>query len=236
MEKIKVFIADNDIASSEKLRETINFEEDMEVIGVINNGKKGLYSEALSSADVLLLADILPGLDGLSLLKNLKIEARIPMVVILLTSFPTAYVKEQAIENGAQVILPKNTAINRLIQNIRDLVLAENNRSDCVWERKVRQQLEYYGIPTHLGGFKYLCEVLTVLSANENHLHKLQSSVFPAISKKYNTSTLSIERRIHYAIQVAWHHKSHTNLMKTTFGQYTPTVKTFIGFLTNVIK
>jgi two-component system, response regulator, stage 0 sporulation protein A len=236
MKKINVFLADNDIALSGNLCGYMTSQEDLHVVGTVNDGKSCLDSEALSSADVLILTDILPGIDGLSLLKKLKIESRFPPVVILLTSFPTPYVKDQAMEYGANLILDRDTEPMDIIQQLRALTLAKKNQTDYEWKRKICQHLEAYGIPTHLGGFQYLCEVLEMLSANENLLHNLHADVFHTISRKYNTSPISIERRIHYAIQVAWYQKSMLNQMRSAFGNEIPSVKTFIGFLNSNIQ
>lgn len=236
MDGIKLFIADNDIALTGELYEHMSLQEDFDVIGMVSDGKSCLDAVGLLSADVLILSDILPEIDGLSLLMELKKQSRTPSVVILLASFPTRYVKEQAAEHGAHLILAQGTEPARFTDYIRNLVFAQKNQEDFQWRRKVRHQLESYGIPTHLGGFQYLCEVLEMISANENLLHALQSDVFQSISEKYNTSPMSIERRIHYAIQVAWYKKPTSNRMKADFGSELPPVKSFIGYLSSSIK
>jgi two-component system, response regulator, stage 0 sporulation protein A len=234
LEKIKVFIADHDIALVREMVAILNTQRDMKVIGTVNDGRSCLQSAILPMADVLILDDVLPAIDGLSLLNMLQLEAQQPPLVILLTSFYNSYVEEEAKNIGVSVVREKPIAPHRLIHDIRDLSFTGDTESDQSCNNIIKRCLETYGIPSHLAGYQYLCETLTILSNNKHLLHNIKTNVFPPISDKYNTSTLSIERRIDYAIKTAWEQQhQQRNPMTLAFGSDHPTVKNFIAFVMN---
>jgi two-component system, response regulator, stage 0 sporulation protein A len=167
----------------------------------------------------------------------LQLEAKQPPLVILLTSFYNNYVEEEAMNKGVTVVKAKPINLHRLIHDIRDISLTGVTESDQSCDNKMKRCLETYGIPSHLAGFQYLCEVLTILSNNKNLLHTMKTSVYPSISDKYNISILSIERRIDYAIKTAWEQQQQLRTpMTKAFGKDNPTVKNFIAFVTNTIN
>jgi len=234
LEKIKVFIADHDIALTQEMVAILDAQRDMKVIGTVNDGRSCLQSATLPMADVLILDDVLPSIDGLSLLNKLQHEAKQPTVVILLTSFYNSYVEEGAKKIGVSVVREKPIDPYRLIHDIRDISYTGDTESDQSCDNKMKTCLETYGIPSHLAGFQYLCETLTTLTNNKHLLHTMKTNVFPSISDKHNTSTLSIERRIDYAIKVAWEQQQHhRSPMTLAFGNNPPTVKNFIAFVMN---
>jgi two-component system, response regulator, stage 0 sporulation protein A len=234
LEKIKVFIADHDIALTREMVAILNAQMDMKVIGTVNDGRSCLQSTILPMANVLILDDVLPGIDGLSLLNKLQREAKQPPLVILLTSFYNTYVEDEAKNIGVSVVRAKPIDFYRLIHDIRDISFTGDTESDQSCNNKMKTCLETYGIPSHLAGFQYLCEALTTLSNNKHLLHTMKTNVFPSISDKHNTSILSIERRIDYAIKTAWEQQhQHRNPMTMAFGNDHPTVKNFIAFVMN---
>jgi len=237
MEKLKVFIADHDIALTGEMVALMNAQRDMKVIGTVNDGRSCLQSATLSLADVLILDDVLPVIDGLSLLNKLQLEAKQPPLVILLTSFYNTYVEEEAMNKGVTIVRAKPINLYHLIQDIRDISFTGDTEIDQSCDYTMKRCLETYGISSHLAGFQYLCEALTILSNNKHLLHTMKTNVFPLISNKYNTSTLSIERRIDYAIKTAWEQQQQLRTpMTIAFGKDHPTVKNFIACVTNTIN
>lgn len=234
LEKLKVFIADHDIALTEEMVALMNAQRDMRVIGTVIDGRSCLQSGTLPLADVLILDDVLPAIDGLSLLNKLKMEQKQPPFVILLTSFYNTYVEEEAMNKGVTIVRAKPINLNNLIHDIRGISFTADIESDQSCDNEIKRCLETYGIPSHLAGFQYLCEALTILSNNQHLLHTMKTDVYPSISNKYHTSTLNVERRIDYAIKTAWEQQQQLRTpMTLAFGKDNPTVKNFIAVVTN---
>jgi DNA-binding NarL/FixJ family response regulator len=120
MTDTKIFIIDNDINFSSQLANFMNTEENIKVIGIENDGKKCLSSLSLRNADVLIIDVLMPVMDGITILHELKNNSFCPSHVIILTSMYSEYVKTEADNMGAS-IFPKSINVEKLIQEIRYL-------------------------------------------------------------------------------------------------------------------
>lgn len=60
------------------------------------------------------------------------------------------------------------------------------------------------GIPAHIKGYQYIREGIMFAFYDKNMLHFITKCLYPAIAKKYNTTSSSVERTIRHAIEVAF--------------------------------
>jgi two-component system response regulator CpxR len=123
---MSLLLIDDDVELCELMREF--FAEWGIAIEAIHDGRRGL-ARALSGAHDLVLLDVmLPGLDGFALLRQVRRQSLVP--IIMLTARTERADRVAGLEAGADDYLPKPFEPEELIARIR-AVLRRTNRAVC---------------------------------------------------------------------------------------------------------
>jgi len=118
MDKMKVLLADDHAIFRKGLREIIEKQSDMTVVGEAEDGIEAVEKAAELTPDIILMDVKMPRLDGLEathLITNRDSEAKIIMLTMYLED---GYVVE-AIKAGARGYIPKDTDLERMLEVIR---------------------------------------------------------------------------------------------------------------------
>jgi len=131
-EKIKVLIVDDIAETRENIRKLLQFENDVEVIGVANTGRQGVEIALEEKPDVILMDINMPDMDGITATEKIKAINPYTQIVILSVQGDPNYMR-RAMLAGARDFLTKPPAVDELSSAIRRAgEMARDERSKIV--------------------------------------------------------------------------------------------------------
>jgi two-component system, NarL family, response regulator LiaR len=142
---IRVVLADDHAVVRQGLRTFLDLQEDIEVVAEASDGAGAVAEVARHDPDILLLDLVMPGMDGLAALKELR-EARAR--VLVLTSFGDDDKLFAALRAGAAGYLLKDVQPNELVRAIRSAVAGDSPLSPAIATRVV-EEVAHGGTPVH---------------------------------------------------------------------------------------
>ena len=81
----------------------------------------------------------------------------------------------------------------------------------------ITKMLHELGIPSHIKGYQYIREGVTLVYHNPKIVGGITKELYPEIAKKYHSTTSRVERAIRHAIEVSWN-RANWELMEEIFG------------------
>ncbi|ATL25660.1 response regulator [Streptomyces formicae] len=115
---IRVLVVDDEALVRAGLRMILQPADDIEVVGEAGDGSEAVTAVAKHRPDVVLMDVRMPGMDGLTALKELRRSPRAPSVIMLTTFDLDDYV-HTALRNGAAGFLLKDTSPRDLAAAVR---------------------------------------------------------------------------------------------------------------------
>ena len=115
--KIRLAIADDDELIRESLNIILSKDEDIEIVGLLKNGKELLDFVLKEKVDVALVDVRMPELNGVE--ATLEITKRVDTKILILTTFDEDEYISLAFKNGAKGYLLKNTNPKKIIESIK---------------------------------------------------------------------------------------------------------------------
>ncbi|MHB1406171.1 MAG: sporulation transcription factor Spo0A [Desulfitobacteriaceae bacterium] len=263
---IRVLVVDDNREFIEVLKEYIQRQEDMNLVGVAYHGNEALELIFRESPDVVVLDIIMPHLDGLGVLERLQSEAHKPHVIIL-TAFGQESMTQRAVSLGADYYILKPFDLDTLGKRIRQLYEQDfgsntsaslnnvinsanyTNPSGAVLpqmssknlEVEVTRMIHQMGVPAHVKGYQYLRDAIVSVVQEVSLLGAVTKELYPMIAAKYQTTPSRVERAIRHAIELAWD-RGNVEFMNRFFG-YTinvdrgkPTNSEFIAMVADKLR
>ncbi len=117
---IKVFLVDDHKMFKEGLKNLIEKEKNIQVVGEAENGIDAFEKIKLLKPDVAIVDISLPGINGIELTKKLK-KTLPETEVLILSMHSDAYFAVNAFKNGARGYILKEDSFNLLIDTIKDV-------------------------------------------------------------------------------------------------------------------
>jgi DNA-binding NarL/FixJ family response regulator len=167
---IRVVLVDDEAMVRAGLRLILEMEPDVDVAGEASNGAEALAAATELRPDVMLIDVHMPGLDGLSVSRQILAADSLVKVVILTTFNDDAYVRE-ALRLGASGFLLKVAPPERLVEAVR--VAAHG---DAMLDPQVTRKVieAFASVPESDAGSRQLPAVLDLLTVREREvLHLL---------------------------------------------------------------
>ena len=254
MESLKVVIADDNKKMVDVIKEVINDEPELEVVGVATNGEETIDVIKKTSPDVVLLDIIMPQLDGISVMQKVREDGECSKpAFIVISAVGMEDVTEDAFSKGAAYYIMKpfdnEVLVNRIryIRNQHDKVSVKTvprepvSITDRNLETDITNIIHDIGIPAHIKGYQYLRDSITLSVKDAEIINSVTKVLYPTIARKYETTPSRVERAIRHAIEVAWN-RGNTDTLNDLFG-YTincgkgkPTNSEFIALISDKIR
>ena len=198
------------------------------------------------SYDIILCDLWMSGLDGIGIIRTLKPQYK-DTGFILTSPINKHNVLMEATEAGADVCMPKPFSDSSLLSHIEALSRAYTRERDDFStsrpdiEAQVTKIIHQIGVPAHIKGYQYLRSAILMTIEDTEIINSVTKVLYPAVAKKYKTTTSRVERAISHAIEVAWD-RGDVDTLNSYFG-YTiqnsrgkPTNSEFIAMIADNLR
>lgn len=117
-DKIRVIIVDDIVETRENIRKLLQFENDVEVIGVARTGREGIELAKETKPDVVLMDINMPDIDGITATESIQRLVPFTKIIILSVQSDPNYMR-RAMLAGARDFLAKPPSVDELTAAIR---------------------------------------------------------------------------------------------------------------------
>jgi len=204
---IKIIIADDHPIVRAGMKQIISEASDMQVVDEAGDGRQLMHKIRSETFDVVILDITMPHIDGLDVLKQLKIE-KPKLPVIILSIHPESQYALRVLKAGASGYVTKTSAPDELINAIRKVHRGGKYISASVAE-KLAFQLEAdfeemphealsdreYQVLCMLASGKTVTEIADELALSVKTVSTYRSRILEKMNMKNNAEL------IHYAVQ-----------------------------------
>ena len=199
-----VLLADANEEFRTMLREAMEQAGEFNVTASAGDGAEALRLAEQCRPDLVVMDVVLPVVDGLSVMKQLK-ELGNPRVV-LLSAFCSDQVVAEARELGACYFLPKPCDPEALMDRMRAAFGPAPAAAEHPAELKnlVTAVIHEIGVPAHIKGYQYLREAIMIAVDDMDVINAVTKVLYPEVAKRFGTTASRVERAIRHAIEVAW--------------------------------
>lgn len=178
-QQIRILLADDHVLMRMGLSTLVACEEDMKIVGEAKNGRQAVELAHALKPDIVIMDLMMPELSGAEATKLIH-DAYPEIKIMVLTSYATSKEMSDAITNGADGALMKDTAAEDLISAIRSIIAGER----IIPDRLLRQAEEDNVSPKlserHL-------EILSSIARGQSNSD---------IAKQFGLSEISIKKQL----------------------------------------
>lgn len=222
---MRILIVDNNVELCQVLKHFLDKQQDLEVVGLAHDGEQALTQIQATEPDVVLLDITMPYLDGLGVMERLHTlnNQKRPKVFVI-TAFSSDSLLGRLMALGADYFMVKPFRLEILAERLRqfssdghEIVLGEEAvTTDCTLtiDQRVTKILHEMGVPPHFKGFSYLKDAVLMCMENGYYAGGLTKEMYPALAKKYHTTSSGVEAGIRNAVVSAWEHGNTAYIKK----------------------
>ena len=226
MSNFHVLIVDDNVSFTDSLRGYFSADEHIGLVDTAFDGREALEKLKTNKYDILLLDLIMPHVDGLGVLEQLKhVCPDTPPAVIVVSAMRNENMIRRCCTLGARYFMVKPVEADALLKRALEAVQTEAPTGGLVnysqpprsLDEKITSVFLVAGIPAHIKGYHYLREGIRMVYYNPTLINRITKELYPGIAKRFSTSSSKVERAIRHAIEVAWTRGKIENL-NTLFG------------------
>ena len=245
---IKILICDENNEERSKLLQNLA-NAGYDACDEAKNGECAFEMIKRNNYDVIITDLWVSGIDGIGIIraaKNLDITANCSF--ILMSPINKQSILVEASEAGADLCIPKPFDFGTLVAHIESLCKpskqSSSNGASTLSpdiEAQVTKIIHQIGVPAHIKGYQYLRTAILMTIEDSEIINSVTKILYPAVAKKYQTTTSRVERAIRHAIEVAWD-RGDVDTLNSYFG-YTiqnsrgkPTNSEFIAMIADNLR
>ncbi len=257
--KMKLLLVDNNNELLSQMSTFFNNKEDVQVTDRVNSGIDAAEKIKELSPDVVLMDIVIPGLDGIGLLKKINTLPHMHRpVVIILTGAKKENVTNLCMDLGADYFMIKPCEFETIYERMQLLCTPRISKkiearissssspvsdrpSDRAIEISVTNTIHCVGVPANIKGYQYLRDAIIMSIKDTELINAVTKQLYPKVAIRHNTSPSRVERAIRHAIEVACIRGNEEELYKL-FG-YTvnnnkgkPTNSEFIAMIADKLR
>ncbi len=241
--KINVLVVDDNKMFQNMLIKDLEEDGAFHVVGVAEDGRGVADMVEKLNPDLILLDIIMPFMDGICVLEQLRSRDLLANTKVMVVSAVTLdAIISKAFHAGADYFLAKPCANEHIISMAKEIAPGENSPlpdfsspsypvqdSGDMIEQKITTVIHKVGIPAHIKGYQYLRLAIREVFYNIDMINCVTKELYPKVAESFNTTATRVERAIRHAIEVAWD-RGDTEVLNEIFGY---TVKSNRGKPTN---
>ena len=224
MNTIKVLMIDDNVELIDMVKEYFSSHANIEIALTANNGIEGLekIENHEKEYDVILLDLIMPKKDGVAVLEEMQAKG-MDKKVIVLTSYNAQEMIQKVSSFGINYFILKPFELTDLEKRILECSKNKNVEGGIFdlyhnnLQISITKILHELGVPSHIKGYQYIREGISVIYENPNVVGGITKELYPDIAKKFDTTVSRVERAIRHAIEVSWN-RGNWKLMEEIFG------------------
>ncbi len=200
---------------------------------------------------IVLLDMVMPRIDGLGVIRIVQ-DARMttePMF-ILMSTFDSKPFEQEIRDRGVKYYFLRpfdpEIMVERIVQlsgrkRGENVLRISEARKPLNLELMVTDIIHQIGVPAHIKGYHYLRESIILSVENPDIINSVTKRLYPAVAKRFSTTSSRVERAIRHAIEVAWD-RGDVDVLTSYFG-YTihntkgkPTNSEFIAMIADKLR
>ena len=199
-----VLLADANEEFRAMLRESIEKDEGFTVVGSAGDGMEAFQLLEALAPDVIVMDALLPGLDGLGMLQEMR-RAGMETKSVLYSAFHTDASLAWAAELGCSFFLVKPFKAEVLRDHLNNLFTwGEEPAPDVDLKDMVTAVIHEVGVPAHIKGYQYLRQAIIIAVNDMEVINAVTKVLYPEVARHFGTTPSRVERAIRHAIEVAW--------------------------------
>ena len=213
METYRIMILDSDLAHLDRLSRLLQRNARFQVIGTLSDGRGALEVIRSQQPDAVLMNLLLPNVDGLTLIRDLrKTDARLVLVCMSEFFSPTSielmrryqvdyFLFKPFAPQTAEIVLLDCLTVSEELRTMAREGLAEESEEKL--EARIRQALRELNFSSRYVGFEHLTRAVAMAYEAPDCLRNLTAGLYPEIARRAGTTSSSVERAIRTAIATA---------------------------------
>lgn len=252
MEKIRMYVADENIEWIQGLSAHLSGKSNFEIVGTAQDGKNICADIVKLEPDVLIMDIGIKNPEGpevLHYLANLRINKK--PAVIVTSRKGQCVLTRAAVHLGATYCMTKpidySILTERIIQFVsfkpqyREPEISKIDKKQYNIENEVTDIMHKIGIPAHIKGYNYVRSAILMVINDFGLLDAVTKELYPKIAKKYSTTNSRVERAIRHGIEVAFE-RGDPDALSSYFGSVCrngknkPTNSEFIAAVSDRIR
>ncbi|MEG2174946.1 MAG: sporulation transcription factor Spo0A [Oscillospiraceae bacterium] len=201
---------------------------------------------------IIALLDIfMPRIDAIGVMKAVhEKDPELDVKFMVMSPFDNGTLQREILAAGAAYYFLRPFDVEMLVE--RMVQLSGRGRGENVarlidakkppnLEVMVTEIIHQIGVPAHIKGYHYLRESIILSVQNPDIINSVTKQLYPAVAKRFSTTSSRVERAIRHAIEVAWD-RGDVDVLNSYFG-YTihntkgkPTNSEFIAMIADRLR